>query len=132
MVEVGVKRIVVYPEAVARVVVAMVGAGTAPAIVALDTEVIIGLLRQRTTTGPTLQQPLSHGDGGRDAKLSLTLQRSRGILSDVGIVGGVLPRHRHTAHLLIGSVSGAAAARKEEEREEEDEDFTSHGSLLII
>ena len=73
MVEVGVERIVVYPEAVARVVVSMVGARTAPAIVTLDTEVIIRLLRQSTTTGPTLQQPLSHGDGSRDAKLSLTL-----------------------------------------------------------
>ena len=116
MVEVGVERIIVHPEAVARIVVAVVGACTPPAIVALDTEVIIGLLRQSTSSRPTLQQTLSHGDGGRNAKLSLAQQRSGGILPDVGVVGGVLPRHRHPAHLLIGSISGAATAGEEQER----------------
>ena len=116
MVEVGVERIIVHPEAVAGIVVAVVGACTPPAIVALDTEVIIGLLRQRTPPRSALQQTLSHGDGGRYAKLPLALQSSGGILPDVGIVGGVLPRHGHPAHLLIGSISGAATAGEEQER----------------
>ena len=77
---------VIHPEAFALAVVIDQHRTAFPAVVALDTEVIVSLRRQGGLTGPGLDDALCQGDAGGDAGTVHLVDGNGGVAGDIAFL----------------------------------------------